>query len=314
MNILVMGGTEFLSSSLVKYLLLKGHRVDIFTRGIKPLNYTGVYRHHKGNRKSKEDLEKTIKNIQYDYVFDISAYDLDDVESLFDILDVEKLKRYIFCSSGAVYEETNNSIKEDFNTGFNKNWGDYGLNKLAAEKHLMNLNNSSNIPVVIFRTTYIYGSNNNLYRESYIFDRLTNSLDIPIPSGEAKTQFIYIDDIIKTFEAAMYEEKCVGEVYNVTHPEEVTWEELINTAIKVVGKDVNIVKVDATENSREYFPFRNCTYLLDINKLIEHNLYIPQINLLQGLILSYKWYTENKPRLKDEKMKKIDDVLKGLNI
>lgn len=33
MNILVMGGTEFVSASLTKYLIAKGYTVDIFTRG-----------------------------------------------------------------------------------------------------------------------------------------------------------------------------------------------------------------------------------------------------------------------------------------
>ncbi|MBU3130132.1 hypothetical protein [Clostridium tagluense] len=36
MKILVMGGTEFVSSALTKYLISKGYIVDIFTRGIKP--------------------------------------------------------------------------------------------------------------------------------------------------------------------------------------------------------------------------------------------------------------------------------------
>ena len=82
MNILVMGGSEFVSAYLAKHLIAKGHVVDIFTRGIRPIKYTGFRRHIKGDRKNIEDLKKGISEEQYDYVFDISAYIKEDVEKI----------------------------------------------------------------------------------------------------------------------------------------------------------------------------------------------------------------------------------------
>lgn len=311
MKILVMGGTGFVSSSLVKYLISKGHNVDIFTRGKRKLEYSGISTQHIGDRSCIEDLNNSIKNIEYDYVFDISAYNLLDVENLFKALNRKKLKRYIFCSSGAVYEPSETIINEEFKTGDNANWKDYGLNKLKAEKYLIDLNKNENVPIVIFRPTYIYGPYNDLYRESYVFDRLHSGRDIPIPAGNTKVQFIYIDDLIKVFESSMYEKKVVGQVYNVTNPEIITWSQYVNLAMAVTKKDVNIryIYESAAVNTREYFPFRNCTYLLDISKLKKDNLYIPKINLLEGLGISYKWYLEKQPKLEDKRMNKIEYVL-----
>ncbi|MBZ9635143.1 hypothetical protein [Clostridium sp. FP1] len=79
MKFLVMGGTEFVSSSLTKYLISKGYIVDIFTRGIKPLKYDGIRKHLKGDRKSIEDLKVNISNERYDYIFDTSAYEMKDM-------------------------------------------------------------------------------------------------------------------------------------------------------------------------------------------------------------------------------------------
>lgn len=311
MNILVMGGTEFVSSSVAKYLLSKGHKIDIFTRGKRKLNYSGIRAHYKGDRRCIEDLNNTIKDVKYDYVFDISAYNLQDVENLFSVLNVDNLKRYIFCSSGSVYKPTKEITNEDFETGSNDNWGDYGLDKLAAENYLMDLYKNRNIPIVIFRPTYIYGENNNLYRECYLFDRLTSGLDIPIPSGENMVQFIHIDDLVRVFESAMYEEKAIGQIYNVTHPEIITWNKLVNAAMEVTKKVVNIKAVNSNtvKSAREYFPFRDCTYLLDTNKCIKDNLYRPKIDILEGLTRSYKWYRDKQPKLSDDKMNKIEFVL-----
>jgi len=312
MEVLVMGGTEFVSSSLAKYLISKGYIVDIFTRGIKPVKYDGVRKHLKGDRKSIEDLNENISNESYDYVFDISAYTREDAEKLIAILNKENLKRYVFCSSGSVYIPSDEVVTEEFTKGENINWGIYGLDKKRAEDYIFNLHKKEEFPITIFRPTYIYGDGNNLYRESYLFDRITKGLDIPIPNGDKKTQFIYIDDLVKAFESAIHLEQTIGQTYNVTHPQIVTWQRLVETAMEVVNRKVNIKKVASERvniEAREYFPFRNVTYLLNTKKAEKDGLYMPQIDLFAGLELAYKWYYNTNPEVKDPKMNKIDLVL-----
>ncbi|MBW9159376.1 NAD-dependent epimerase/dehydratase family protein [Clostridium tagluense] len=308
MKFLVMGGTEFVSSSLTKYLISKGYIVDIFTRGIKPLKYDGIRKHLKGDRKSIEDLKVNISNERYDYIFDTSAYEMKDMQKLIGILNKENLKRYVFCSSGSVYIPSDKMVTEEFTRGENANWGSYGLDKKKAEDYLLGLWKDEKFPITIFRPTYIYGQDNNLYRETYLFDRVTKGLDVPIPNGNQETQFVYISDLVKIFESAIYKDKTVGQAYNVTHPELVTWQQLVETTMKVVNRKVNIKKVDNRKiniSAREYFPFRNVTYLLDTKKAEADGLYMPQIDLYQGLELAYKWYRKAKPELKDAKMNKI---------
>ncbi|MBC2582436.1 NAD-dependent epimerase/dehydratase family protein [Clostridium sp. DJ247] len=312
MKILVMGGTEFVSSSLTKYLISKGYIVDIFTRGIKPTKYDGIRKHLKGDRKSIEDLKVNISNESYDYIFDISAYVKEDVQKLITILNKENLKRYVFCSSGSVYIPSDEIVTEEFTRGENANWGSYGLDKKKAEDYLFGLWEDEKFPVTIFRPTYIYGEENNLYRETYLFDRVTKGLDVPIPNGNEETQFIYISDLVKVFESAIHTDQTIGQAYNVTHAEIVTWQQLVETTMKVVNRKVNIKKVDSEKvniSIREYFPFRNVTYLLDTKKAEEDGLYMPRIDLFEGLQLAYKWYCNAKPEVKDAKMNKIDLVL-----
>lgn len=312
MNILVMGGTEFVSSSLTKYFISRGYIVDIFTRGIRPIKYDGIRRHLKGDRKLIKDLKENILKEKYDYIFDISAYVKDDVQKLISVLNKENLKRYVFCSSGSVYKPSNEIVSEQFTRGENVNWGSYGLDKKRIEDYLFELYEKEKFPVTIFRPTYIYGEENNLYREVYLFDRIAKGLDIPIPSGNEKTQFIYISDLVKVFESAIYTEQAVGQAYNVTHPQTVTWQQLVETTAKVVNRKANIIKIDSGKvkmGVREYFPFRNVTYLLDTKKAEKDGLYMPEIDLFKGLELAYKWYCKAKPEIQDAKMNKMDLVL-----
>lgn len=305
--ILVMGGSNFVSSSLAQYLISIGYDVDILTRGLKPVNYAGFKNHLICNRRSEEEMAKILKGKKYDFIFDISAYTKEDVQVLLTSIDTSNLKKYIFCSSGAVYKPSNKVINEDAESGENPNWGQYGLDKKEAEEFIIN----SCIPYIIFRPTYIYGQNNNLYREAYFFDRIKNKEVIPMPYGNnTKTQFIHIEDFIKVFESAMYNENTY-KIYNLTNPELVSWEYLISTCGEVVGENPTIKKIDVHKTkyeTRSYFPFRDVTYLLDIKKLIEDGLYVPKISLKDGLEKAYNWYIINKPALKDTRMDKIEEL------
>lgn len=305
--ILVMGGSNFVSSSLAQYLISRGHEVHILTRGLKPINYTGYKEHLICNRKSEDEMTKTLKDKKYEFIFDISAYTKQDVKILLAAMDKSNLKKYVFCSSGAVYKPSNNIITEEFETGENPNWGQYGLDKKEAEEFIIN----SSIPYVIFRPTYIYGENNNLYREAYFFHRIKNKQVIPMPCGNnTKTQFIHIEDLLKVLESSIYNEK-VYKIYNLTNPEVVSWQHLINTCGEAAGEKPIIKNIDINKincEARSYFPFRDVTYLLDIKKLIEDGLYAPQISLKEGLERTYSWYAKNKPDLKDNRMDKIEEL------
>lgn len=135
-RVLVMGGTNFVSSSLAKYLIKRGYEVDILTRGIQPINYDGYKNHLKCDRKSKDELQVLLDGRVYDAIFDISAYTREDVEILLSTINIKSVKKYIFCSSGAVYKPSDDIVSENYRRGENPNWGKYGLDKKDAEDYL----------------------------------------------------------------------------------------------------------------------------------------------------------------------------------
>lgn len=305
-NILIMGGSTFVTSSLAKHLIEKGYIVDILTRGLKEIKYSGYRKHIICDRKNKNELKRSLENNDYKFIFDISAYTKEDVEILLSCVNISKLGKYIFCSSGAVYEESNKIINESCKIGENKNWGKYGTDKKEAEDFIIN----ADIPYAIFRPTYIYGDENNLYREGYFFDRIKEKKIILVPYGKnTTTQFIYIKDILKVFESAMYSRKSKG-IYNVTNPEIVSWEDLIKACSLILKEGVNMRNIESNKYEvRRYFPFRDVTYMLSIENLINDGLYVPKTSLMEGLEKTYKWYIENNIKLEDNRMNRIEELV-----
>lgn len=317
-RVLVMGGSEFISASVARYLLEQGYVVDIFTRGLREVKYSGINRHFKGDRKKAEDLA-ALSGEEYDYVYDITAYTAEDVKLLTAHLSRAKLKRYLLCSSAAVYLASDEPCREDSPKGQNNNWARYGLDKLEAEDYLFKLKAEEGLPVTTFRPPYIYGPGNNLYREAYLFERISNEQPLPLPHGSRKrVNFIYIADLVRIVEAAARSERANGEAYNIAYPAEISWTELARSAAQVVGKEPQLKMVtpailkESGLNERQFFPFRDVNLLLSIDKLRDHELPLPLVDLKEGLKLAYSWYKETKPELSDGRMTEIETVLSQL--
>ena len=309
-SILIMGGSDFIGKSLAKYFIKHHHKVDVLTTG--KIDYDGVNKHFSCDRRKEGELEKALKDSEYTYIYDMTAFFKSDIEELNKYMNRDTLKKYVVLSSAAVYKSTDTYVAEDAEKGVNPAWNPrYGIEKVEAEKYVI----ESDIPYIIVRPTHIYGPENNLYREIYFFDRIREGKPIPVPADKNEpvvNQFIYIDDFVKVLYSLIKNDK-VREAYNVSTPQLVTWKKFIETCGSIVGKEPIIKYVNSEKikiKDRSYFPFRNSSCVLEIDKLIDHGLYTPNILIGKGLEKTYKWYLKAKPKKKDDEMIEVDNVLK----
>lgn len=130
-RILVTGGTTFVSKYVAKYFLEHGYEVYVLNRNTKP-QIKGI----KLIEADRHDIGNELKDIYFDVVADITAYNERDITDLLDALG--PYNQYIMLSSSAVYPENNaQPFIENSVLGQNKFWGQYGTDKIAAEKALL---------------------------------------------------------------------------------------------------------------------------------------------------------------------------------
>ena len=179
MDVLVIGGTRFNGLHLVYELVRYGHNVTVLNRGLTeaslPKNVKRIY----ADRKDPNQLKAALKNLDFDTVFDISAYVRDDVEYITDVLKGQT-GHYIFASSTVVYDKSDIlPITEDFPVNTTEQQSDYGRNKLICEAFLTNLYREQNFPMTVARFSMVFGPDNNLInREQRMFIRLLNNRKI----------------------------------------------------------------------------------------------------------------------------------------
>lgn len=254
MKILVTGGTVFVSRYAAEYFVQKGHEVYVLNRNSLPQS-NGVHLIEADRRQ----LGDKLKNIPFALVVDVTSYNKDDVRNLLNALG--DFGEYIMISSSAVYPETfPQPFTEDMKTGYNTHWEAYGTNKIDAEEYLL-----ENLPkAYIIRPPYLYGKMNNLYREAFVFECAEKNLPFYMPKdGSLKLQFFDVEDLCRLIEAII-EKKPDYHVINSGNVQATDAAEWVKLCYGALGKTPDIRYVSAEYEQRQYFPFRDYEYYLDV--------------------------------------------------
>lgn len=220
-----------------------------------------------------------------------------------------KFKQYILISSASVYNNIESyPVQEESSKGKNEIWGQYAEDKYLAEKVTIENSDRYNFKYTIFRPFYIYGEENNLDREKYIFSRIENDLPIFIPNdGSNIIQFGYVDDLVEGIIYSFDNENFFNEDFNISGEEGLTIEKYIDICGEIVNKKVNKYFVNLEKEkpkARDWFPFRNVHLLGDITKLKNTGFKI-EYSFKNGMKKTYNYLIKNN-KLQTPKVNDIE--------
>ena len=246
MRTCVVGGTGNISTSIVKLLLEVGHEVAVFNRGLSPGLPAGV-RQLQGDRKDRAAFEAMMQAERFDGAIDMICFDAEDAAStLRAFRDVQHL---VYCSTVCTY-------------GVDYDWlpatedhplrpiSAYGSNKVAADKLFLAAYYERGYPVTIIKPSTTFGPRLNMMRQLDCaanpgwVDRVRKGKPIAVcGDGRALHQWLYVDDAAPAFVFPLGREICAGQVYNMMKTEFGTWEDYHRAALRVIGREVEMVGV-----------------------------------------------------------------------
>jgi nucleoside-diphosphate-sugar epimerase len=307
--VLVIGGTLFIGRALVKELVRAGHEVTILHRKSRH-NLGKKIGNIMADRNDAEALKRALAGKNFDVVFD-NVYDLDrgttaaHVEGTARALG-NNLHRYIFMSSVAAYGD-----------GLNHHEGDalapddhpdsYVRNKAMTERTLFRMHQRNKFPVVTLRPPFIYGPENNFYREAFFWDRLREGRPIILPGdGRRLMQFIYVKDLITACMKVMDLAEIDGHAFNIANPRPLTQVEVVEALARASNKEPTFVRLPRERILRaggqafvgpnlyfgDYFDVPAITMV--VNKA-QRVLKFKPVDFATGLKETYRWYLRNSP-------------------
>ena len=294
-NMLVTGGTVFVSRCMAAYFVRRGWRVHVLNRGTRE-QPDGVQL----IRADRHQLGDALKAYHFDAVIDVTAYDAQDVNDLLDALG--SYDDYILISSSAVYPETEmQPFREDARVGENAFWGRYGTHKIAAEEALRARKSGA----YILRPPY-------LYREAFVFDCALADRPFYLPGeGRMKLQFFHVDDLCR-FAEILLQVRPAQYIFNVGSGESVTVADWVRICYAACGKEPEFVPVSAAVEQRNYFPFYNYEYALDVSA---QSALMPSVKpLAEGLREALTWYLAHGDQVRKKPLLAyIDSCLAAIN-
>ncbi|MDP6101994.1 MAG: NAD-dependent epimerase/dehydratase family protein [Dehalococcoidia bacterium] len=306
MDTLVMGGTRFNGLHLVQELVRYGHNVTILNRGITEAPVPREVRRLYADRKDRQQLKEVLGPEEFDVVFDISAYVLEDVQSMVDIFE-GRAGHYVFASSTVVYAASNIlPINEDFPVDSTQRQSDYGRNKLICEDYLVKVYRQRHFPITSARFSMVFGPDNGIIdREQRMFMRLLRGRKILVPGrGTTLSQIGHVDDEARALRMMALNPRTYGEIYNVTGKDYFSDEGYVDTCARAVGVEPQKVFVpagvmdEASADVRRPLIQRLAPYIhrwdestvFGIGKLGDHLDYEPFYTFETATQQTYEWF------------------------
>lgn len=285
MKVLVLGGNVFLGKAVAQKFIDIGHEVYVLNRGNHKSPDGAIQL--TADRNNLDAMKNVLNDLRFDIVFDGSAYTPEQTRIAIDTIQGD-IKHYIHISSASIYlDEHVYPFKESSKKGYNPIWGDYSGNKFECEKILFDEYDKRNYPITILRPFYLYGKNNNLDRETYVFKRILTGQPIIVPSnGLPLMQFGYIDDLCDAVEVICNSDVSCGKAYNIADNEYISFTGWIEKCAEALEKKAEILYVDTKTygiKARDWFPFREVNMIGDCS-LIEKELGIlPKYSFDKGI-------------------------------
>tara|TARA_B100001540_G_C15791701_1_gene635724 strand:+ start:1033 stop:2043 length:1011 start_codon:yes stop_codon:yes gene_type:complete len=313
---LITGGSGFIGSNMVKYLLNKGQIIVIDKA--KPVNQK--YKNYKNVKFYLLDINndkrifKILKKHKPDFIINFAAESHVDksienpkgfaesningtlslIISLKKYIHIFKRKiKFIQISTDEVYGDIRegNISKEKDNIAPSS---PYSASKASADIIINSFIRTYKFPGIILRLCNNYGFYQNPEKLiPKIILKIINNKNIPIyGDGKNKREWIFINDTCEYIYRALF--KCkIGETYNIGSNFIKTNYEVANLILKIFREKLNFKKIKSKIIFVKDRPGHDRRYCLNSNK-IKKLFKIKNTKLLDGLVKTCKWYIQNK--------------------
>ena len=289
-NILVTGGSGFIGSAIVKYLVKRKYNVVVFdnnsrgrSRRIKDVNNKISF--IKGDIRDKKKLLSINKKIDtiihlayingtkffYKKPFEILDIAVNGYLNILEFCKIKKVQNLFLASSSEVYQnpikiptDENEMLKipDIHNPRYS-----YGGGKIFSELYGLYFAKKYLKKFVIFRPHNVYGAdmgNDHVIPEFIIrFKKIGKKKNFLIHgTGNEVRSFIHIDDFINGFDKVFQRGKN-SEIYNIGTTEKVKISRLAYLISKIYKKKIKIIRSKLPKGS----PSKRCPDIGKIKKL-----------------------------------------------
>ena len=252
MKALFIGGTGTISTAIVKklskdplwevWLLNRGNRKDAVPEGVHQIV---------ADVNDEAAVAKKLEGMEFDVVSEFIGFTLEQVERDYRLFK-GKTKQYIYISSASAYNKPAASyIITEGTTLANPHW-EYSRNKIACEEFLMKKYREEGFPITIVRPSHTYDERNiplgvhgtkGFYQ---VIKRMKEGKPVIIQGdGTSLWTATFNKDFAIGFTGLMMNRHAIGEAFQITGDETLTWNQIYQTIADALGVELNAYHVSS---------------------------------------------------------------------
>lgn len=289
MNLLIIGGSGFVSGTLARAALERGDRVWAVTRGQRPLppGVIGLV----ADRKDPAGFAQAIRNASasWDLVVDCIAFNPGDVQQDLAALS-GRAGHLVLISSDFVFDPAHRRFPQpEESTHFLKDG--YGGLKRQAELALQE-NATAGMAWTILRPCHIYGPGSQLGclpehgRDPQLIRRLQSGETLRlVGGGHFLQQPILAGDLAQTILSCTGNPRVVGQIFNAAGPEMVESRAFYRLIADQLGVKLSIEEVPVEDHRAAHPEAASflCHRIYDLTRLRNSGAAVPATPLAEGL-------------------------------
>ncbi len=289
-NILIIGGSGFLSGTLARTAVSEGYKVHVITRGLRhlPEGVQGLIADRSDVISFKEIVASA--NVRWDAVFDCICYepwearqDIDVFRNLTDHL--------IFVSTDFVYDPGQRWFPQtEENMHFLKD-GSYGAKKRLCELEFIN-GDLGGMAYTVLRPAHIYGPGSEPgclpleSRKPDLIERIKEGKSVRLAGGGYFLQQpIYSEDLAELMLSCIGNKRTYNEIFCAMGPDVIESRKYYEVIAEFLGVELNPEEVSVSECLRDNPELSSflCHRIYDLSKLKNAGVKVPATTIEKGL-------------------------------
>lgn len=252
MKALFIGGTGTISTAIVKrlveelrwevWLINRGNRQDIVPKGVHQII---------ADINNEADVADKIKDLTFDTVCEFIGFRVEDVERDYRLFK-DKTRQYIYTSSASAYHKpAAGYIVNEGTTLANPYW-QYSRDKIKCEEFLMQKYREEGFPVTIVRPSHTYDERHiplGVHGKKgfwQVIKRMMEEKPVIIQGdGTSLWTLTFNTDFAIGYTGLMGNRHAIGEAFQITSDETLTWNQIYETIADALGVKLNAYHVAA---------------------------------------------------------------------
>lgn len=244
MKVLFIGGTGTISMAITRLLAKRGDELYLLNRGSRSEELPENVKVISADISNEEDVSAKLEGMTFDSVCDFIGFVPEQVERDFRLFN-GKTAQYMYISSASAYNKPARSyIITEGTTLANPYW-EYSRNKIACEEVLMKHYREDGFPVTIIRPSHTYdersipmGVHGNKGSWQVIKRMLEGKPVIIHGDGTSLWTMTFNEDFAVGFAGLIGNPHAIGEAFQITNDETLTWNQIYETIAKVLGAEL----------------------------------------------------------------------------